>query len=95
MVQSTGVLNKALKLPKFYLKYKYGTNNRDNRTYPQVVKKYQDKLAANPGVIAKISRNMPTITQANKERYISQLDKEKAKLIKKFKKSSEMSKLSE
>jgi len=86
LIQSEQVLNKALWLPKFYLKYKFGTNNRDNRTYEQVVKKYQDKLAANPGVVAEVSKNMPIMSIADKTSYISKLDKEKMKLIKKFQK---------
>lgn len=84
LIQSENALNKALLLPKFYLKYKFGTNNRDNRTYHEIVKKYQDKLANNPGAVANISRKMPIITLENKNSYISKLDKEKKKLIKKF-----------
>ena len=84
LIQSENALNKALWLPKFYLKYKFGTNNRDNRTYDQIVKKYQEKLANNPGVVATTSKNMPIITLRNKISYISKLDKEKKKLIKKF-----------
>jgi len=86
LIQSGQILNKALSLPKFYMKYKWGTNNRNNRTYPQVCKKYQDKLAANPGVVAKISQNMPTMAVADKSSYISKLDKEKLRLIHKFQK---------
>jgi len=89
LIQSENALNKALWLPKFYLKYKFGTNNRDNRTYNQIVKKYQDKLTANPGVVANISKNMPPITLTNKNSYISKLDKEKKILIKKFQKWNE------
>jgi len=89
LIQSENALNKALWLPKFYLKYKFGTNNRDNRTYDQIVKKYQNKLADNSGVVANISRKMPTITLTNKTSYISKLDKEKIKLIKKFQKWTE------
>jgi hypothetical protein len=37
--------NKGLLLPKFFIKYKFGTNNRQERTYEEVVKKYLDKLA--------------------------------------------------
>ncbi len=86
LIQSENALNKALWLPKFYLKYKFGTNNRDNRTYLQIVKKYQDKLTANPGVVANISRNMPKMKPTNKNSYISELNKEKTKLIKKVRK---------
>lgn len=89
LIQSENALNKALWLPKFYLKYKFGTNNRDNRTYHQIVKKYQDKLANNPGVVANTSRKMPPITLNNKDFYVSKLEKEKIKLIKKFQKWTE------
>jgi len=89
LIQSENALNKALWLPKFYLKYKFGTNNRENRTYHQIVKKYQDKLANNPGVVAKISADMPIIALTNKITYISTLEKEKMKLIKKIQKWTE------
>ncbi len=89
LIQSEKALNKALWLPKFYLKYKFGTNNRENRTYDQIVKKYQAKLADNPGIIAKISKDMPIIKQSNKVAYITKLDNEKIKLIKKFQKWTE------
>ncbi|MBO3696832.1 DinB family protein [Roseivirga sp. E12] len=84
LIQSEKALNKALRLPKFYLKYKLGTNNRDNRTYDQIVKRYQERLADNPGVVANTSKNMPPITVSNKASYLSELDKEKKRLIKKF-----------
>jgi len=89
LIQSENALNKALWLPKFYLKYKFGTNNRENRTYDQIVNKYQNKLADYPGAIANISRKMPEMTLTNKTSYISKLDNEKTKLIKKFKKWTE------
>lgn len=89
LIQSENALNKALSLPKFYLKYKFGLNNRDNRTYDQIVKKYQDKLADNPGAVANISRNMPISTLNNKYSYLSKLKKEEMKLIKKFQKWTE------
>jgi len=86
LIQSEQALNKALRIPKFYLKYKFSTNNRENRSYPQVVEKYQSKLKENPGVVARISRQMPNMTPADKASYISNLDKEKRRLIKKFQK---------
>ena len=86
LIQSEKALNKALWLPKFYLKYKFGLNNRENRTYAQIVQKYQDKLAAHSGLVAKISRKMPIMTPSNKKFYISKLEKEKMKLIRQFKK---------
>lgn len=86
LIQSQNALNNALKLPKFFLKYKFGTNNRDNRSYTEVVKRYHEKLAANPGGVSPLSKNMPNITLESKSSYISQLDSQKKNLIKKFKK---------
>jgi len=86
LLQSAKALNKALKIPKFYLKYKFGTNNRDNRNYDQIVKKYNDKLAANPGAVSPISKQMPSMTPADKKSYISKLENEKKKLINKVQK---------
>ncbi len=47
LADSIQLLNKALSYPKFILKYKFGTSNRETRSYDAVVKKYQEKLAAN------------------------------------------------
>ena len=38
LVESLQLLNKALKYPKFLLKYKFGTSNREVRTYDETVK---------------------------------------------------------
>jgi len=89
LIQSETALNKALQLPKFYLKYKFGTNNRNNRTYKEVVTKYQAKLAANPGVVANISKSMPKMSPENKRAYISKLNKQKRKLTNRINKWTE------
>jgi len=62
LFQTEHAINRAFWLPRFYLKYKFGTNNRENRNYQQIAKKYKDKLAGNPGVVANISKKMPTMT---------------------------------
>jgi hypothetical protein len=89
LIRSESALNKALGMPKFLLNYKFGTNNRDNRSYAEVVKKYQNKLAANPGLVADISKNMPAITAANKATLMAKLEAKNAKLLKKFQKWSD------
>ena len=45
IVQSTAPINKAMRLPKLALKTMFGKNNRDERTFQEVVDKYQAKLA--------------------------------------------------
>lgn len=45
LVQSSQMLNKALRYPKFLLKYKFGTSNRPSRDYNAVAKRYEERLA--------------------------------------------------
>ncbi|MFD2567984.1 DinB family protein [Pseudotenacibaculum haliotis] len=47
LVDSARMLNKALKYPKFILKYKFGTSNRPSRNYDEVAKRYDERLAEN------------------------------------------------
>ena len=47
LTNSIALLNKAMSYPKFILKYKFGTSNRETRSYDVVVKKYEEKLATN------------------------------------------------
>ena len=89
LIQSEKTLNKALWIPKFYLKYKFKVNNRENRTYNQIVNKYLSKLEANKNLISNISKKMPEMKISNKKHFISKLDNEKIKLIKKIKKWNE------
>lgn len=47
LVNSLKMLNKALMLPKFMIRYKFGTSNRPSRTYQEVAQRYQQKLDDN------------------------------------------------
>ena len=47
LVDSLQLLNNALSYPKFLLKYKFGTCNREPRDYNAVAEKYQQKLLEN------------------------------------------------
>lgn len=70
LVQSTEPLLKALKLPNFLLRWRFGTSNRPSRTYQEVVQRYQEKLqAAGPGVIGPFSRNMPESPSSDLEKW--------------------------
>ena len=42
---SAKILNKALKMPLFLIKWKFGKANRPSRTYDELVKRYQERLA--------------------------------------------------
>lgn len=44
IIRSVSPVNMAMGLPKFILKWRFGTANRPSRTYEQLVEKYQRKL---------------------------------------------------
>jgi hypothetical protein len=76
LVQSTQPLLKALKLPIFLLKWRFGKSNRPSRTYDEVVKRYQEKLAAaGPGVVGPFSRNMPQSNSVEIDIWFNQLER--------------------
>ncbi len=47
LLNSIQLLNHAMSFPAFVLKYKYGSTNRELRSYDVVAKRYEEKLAAN------------------------------------------------
>lgn len=44
IIRSVSPVNMAMGLPKFILKWRFGTANRPSKTYEQLVEKYQRKL---------------------------------------------------
>ena len=79
--------NKGLLLPKFFIKYKFGTNNRVERTYDQVVTKYLDKLA-----LVAIPNNpfqIKEIEKVSKEKLLQKYVKQQQKFEKRLAKFSE------
>ena len=74
LVQSTTPLLKALRLPNFILKWKFGTSNRPSRNYQDIIRKYEEKLtAAGPGVVGPFSRNMPVSPSSESHTWLSKL----------------------
>ena len=60
LVQSTWPLLLGLSLPKFLIKWYYGTSNRPSRSLEEVIQRYQEKLAmVSEGVVSPFSRKMP------------------------------------
>ncbi len=67
LVQSSEPLLKALRLPGFLLRWRFGKSNRPSRTYIEIIQRYREKLAATgPGVVGPFSRNMP-LSAANEQ----------------------------
>lgn len=74
--------NKGLLLPKFFIKYKFGTNNRQERTYEEVVKKYLDKLA-----LVAVPNNpfqIKEVKQISKEKLLKKYSKQQQKFEKRL-----------
>ena len=46
LIRSIKPVNLALTVPTFYLSYKFGKNNRNGRTYDELVQRYHEKLEA-------------------------------------------------
>lgn len=90
LIISTNPITKAMKLPAFVLRYKFGKPNRPGRSYDQVVKRYQEKLSQiEPGRQAP-SRFLPKeVTEADKPGRIQAFRKAKTDLIKQAGKWSE------
>ncbi len=55
---SLKMLNKALSVPKFILKYKFGTANRPSRSYKEVADRYEVKLSENLDRAKKFNQNL-------------------------------------
>lgn len=91
LVQSEKAFNKALKMPKFLIKYKFGVSNRDTRSYDQLVAKYQGKLihAANTNTVIQFSQNMSVPKSSERKDLIRNLEAEKDFLLKKLSKWKE------
>lgn len=87
LVQSLRPLNKVLRLPKFFLKYKFGVSNRNTRSYDEVVAKYQSKVVkVPPGFVSPFSKEMTIPTSSEKESLIKTLDTEKDVMLNKMSK---------
>jgi hypothetical protein len=90
LTQSTEPLNKALKVPKLILQYKFGKANRPCRSYDEVVKRYLEKLAKLDGkIVSPYSNKMPKTPPIGKEKLIAELTNQKNILLKRLNKISE------
>ena len=70
LLQSYTILNNAMSMPKFLLKYKFGTNNREVREYNTVMSRYVERLADLPaGTEFQPSKNM-NVPRINDKSYI-------------------------
>lgn len=76
IIRSVSPVNMAMGLPKFILKWRFGTANRPSKTYEQLVDKYQRKLLEGGRASARFTP--PAITADQKKT----LSRKLAKLVK-------------
>jgi len=86
LVDSLKKLNHALSYPNFLLKYKFGTSNRELRTYKDVSQRYLDKLVVNQERARTFNINVKTPTQKKYKQLLSTLEIQNKKLQYKTKK---------
>lgn len=80
LVNSIQMLNKALRVPKFLLKRKFGVANRPVRSYQEVAKRYDDRLSENQSRAREFNKGLRMPTLKEKERLITKLQIQNKKL---------------
>ena len=80
LLQSIKTLNKALSLPKFILKYKFGKSNRDVRDYDTVINRYHERLKDVQGRTFGPSKNMKIPKLKEKQYLLDRIQTENKKL---------------
>ncbi|MCT4698598.1 DinB family protein [Tenacibaculum haliotis] len=80
LVDSIKQVNKALSYPKFLLKYKFGSANREVRSYDEVAKRYQEKLSKNQERAKKFNIEVKTPSKANFNQLLVTLQVQNKKL---------------
>jgi uncharacterized damage-inducible protein DinB len=84
LVQSTKPLLNALKLPKIFLKWKFGTSNRPSRTFLETTNRYEEKLTQAKGLVSRFSANMPTTSVSDAQNWLETFSKLNNKLNRKI-----------
>ena len=80
LVDSLQLLNNALSYPRFILKYKFGTCNREPRDYETVAANYQQKLIENKDKAAIFNQKLKKPTLKERDRLLTRLQIQQKKL---------------
>ena len=80
LLQSIKPLNTELSLPKFLLRTRYGTSNREARDYDTIVNRYHERLEMSKGITYGPSQNMKVPQLKEKEYLLNRLQTEYRKL---------------
>jgi hypothetical protein len=73
LVQSSKALCGALMLPNFILKWRFGKNNRQSRSYDEVINRYNEKLSKTTGLVFEGSSNMPDSKAEDMQKWFKNL----------------------
>lgn len=80
LVDSIKKVNHAMSYPKFLLKYKFGTSNREVRSYKEVANRYQEKLSTNQDRARVFNQNVKTPSLQKKKQLLATLQIQNKKL---------------
>ena len=80
LTDSIQLLNKALSYPKFLLKYKFGTCNREIRSFETVAKNYQKKLSENQDRAKKFNQKLKKPIENDRDSLLTKLQIQNKKL---------------
>jgi hypothetical protein len=80
LVDSLQLLNNALSYPRFILKYKFGTCNRELRSYETVAENYEEKLLENKEKVNTFNKNLKKPTLKERDRLLTRLQIQQKKL---------------
>ncbi|MFY0604122.1 MAG: DinB family protein [Flavobacteriaceae bacterium] len=80
LVNSIKLLNKALRVPKFLLKRKFGVCNRAARSYDEVANRYIERLNQNKEKAKAFNINLKVPLKKEKERLVATLQIQNKKL---------------
>ena len=89
LVDSIKPLNLALSLPSFILKAKFGTTNRELRTYDEIVNKYNEKLIKYKDKARDFNSKVSTPDEKKLIKLVTTLKKQNKKLQNKTEKLSD------
>lgn len=80
LAKSLQLINNALSFPKFILKYKFGKAIRPSRSYEEIARKYEKKLAQNQEKAATFNSKLGTSKMSERSRLITRLHIQNKKL---------------
>ncbi len=87
ILKSLRMLNKALLIPKWVLKLKFGIANRPSKNYDDFVVKYLDRLKSATPTLKSFQPQITTFS--NRKKLLQQIENANLKLLKKITKISE------